>query len=105
MLYGSERHLTLQGGDMRLHDRVALVTGASRGIGRAIALTLTKEGAHVAVNYRQDAAAAAVVAQAIRDTGRQASDGQEWSAYLTGDVRRRAPWPVSSRSRLAARWL
>lgn len=34
------------------HDRVALVTGGSRGIGRAIALALGREGSRVAVSYR-----------------------------------------------------
>ena len=38
--------------DMQLKDRVALVTGGTRDVGRQIALTLAAEGATVAVNYR-----------------------------------------------------
>ncbi|MBF6327934.1 glucose 1-dehydrogenase [Nocardia transvalensis] len=59
-------------GAMSLQGRVALVTGAGRGIGRAIALALAEDGADVAVNYRADADAAAQVAAAIAAQGRRA---------------------------------
>jgi 3-oxoacyl-[acyl-carrier protein] reductase len=55
-----------------LGSRVALVTGASRGIGRAIALRLAKDGAAVVVNYVGNAAAAADVASEIERGGGQA---------------------------------
>lgn len=55
-----------------LAHRVALVTGASRGIGRAIALLLARAGADVAVNYRDRAADANTVVDAIRAMGRRA---------------------------------
>jgi len=57
---------------MRLAGRVALITGASRGIGRAIAMELAREGVDVAVNYRKQAAAAEETAAEIRALGRRA---------------------------------
>ena len=55
-----------------LAGRVALVTGGSRGIGRAVALALAEAGADVAVNYRERAADAETVATAVRGAGRRA---------------------------------
>jgi 3-oxoacyl-[acyl-carrier protein] reductase len=55
-----------------LTGRVALVTGGSRGLGRAIALAFAGQGADVAVNYRGNADAAEEVAGQIRSLGRQA---------------------------------
>ncbi|WP_226578680.1 3-oxoacyl-[acyl-carrier-protein] reductase [Halobacillus litoralis] len=52
-----------------LQDQVALVTGASRGIGRAIALELASQGAKVAVNYAGSEDKAEAVVQEIKDTG------------------------------------
>jgi 3-oxoacyl-[acyl-carrier protein] reductase len=54
------------------HRKIALVTGAARGIGRAIALDLASEGADIVVNYRSRPDAAENVAQEIRDMGRHA---------------------------------
>src|SRR6185369_16323915 len=56
----------------RLEGKTAIVTGGSRGIGRAIAVRLAREGAAVAVNYRAQAAAAEQVASEIRAQGGEA---------------------------------
>ncbi|MDF9408101.1 3-oxoacyl-[acyl-carrier-protein] reductase [Pelotomaculum isophthalicicum JI] len=57
---------------MVLNGRTAIVTGASRGIGRAIALNLAEKGAAVLINYAGRADAAAEVAETIRSAGGRA---------------------------------
>ena len=64
---------------MQIEGKIAFVTGASRGIGRVIALTLAEAGADVVVNYAGNAAAAEEVAAEIRKMGRRA-------LILQGDV-------------------
>lgn len=72
-----------------LKDKVAIVTGASRGIGRAIALSLASSGANVVVNYAGSEAAAHEVANEIEKMGRKAvlfqadvSDGEKVSQMV-----------------------
>jgi 3-oxoacyl-[acyl-carrier protein] reductase len=57
---------------MRLQGKTSLVTGASRGIGQAIALTMAREGADIALNCSSSVEAAEEVAGEIRGLGRQA---------------------------------
>lgn len=59
-------------GTQRLQDQVAIVTGASRGIGRATALALASEGASIVVNYASSQAAADQVVAEITALGSQA---------------------------------
>ena len=57
---------------MRFEGRVALVTGASRGIGRATAIKLASEGADVGVHYVRSAQPAEAVCEEVRALGRRA---------------------------------
>jgi 3-oxoacyl-[acyl-carrier protein] reductase len=57
---------------MDLADKIAVVTGSSRGVGRAVALGFAAEGANVIVNYTSNQSAADEVVDIIRRMGRQA---------------------------------
>jgi len=57
---------------MELEGKVAIVTGGTRGIGRAITLDLAANGADVVLNYRESADLAAELAEIIRNQGRRA---------------------------------
>ena len=69
---------------MRLKDKVAIVTGASRGIGRAVALALAREGAAVVVNYASNEKAALETLSLIGEAGGRAvvhqADVSDWEA-------------------------
>jgi acetoacetyl-CoA reductase/3-oxoacyl-[acyl-carrier protein] reductase len=69
----------------KLSGQYALVTGASRGIGRAIATLLAAEGATVALNYRTGATEAQALAQELRERGSE-------TLLLQGDVSERSAW-------------
>ena len=57
---------------MAFGGKTALVTGASRGIGREIACVLAAQGCDVAINYRHDEAAARETAGLVEQAGRRA---------------------------------
>lgn len=51
---------------MELKNKIALITGASKGIGRSIALEMAKEGAHIVINYKSDKQGAKQTAQLVK---------------------------------------
>jgi len=71
---------------MEIRNRVALITGSSRGIGKAIALRLAREGASIAVNYLRNREAAENVVRTAREYGVEAeayqADTSDFEAVL-----------------------
>lgn len=61
---------------LRLENKTAVVTGASTGIGRQVALTLAQQGAHVIVNYNRSEQSAQEVVETIRSAGGRAESVQ-----------------------------
>src|SRR3546814_7813595 len=61
-----------KGAPMLLENKVVLVTGASAGIGRAVAIGCARHGADVAINFGRDTAGAAAAVAAIEALGRKA---------------------------------
>lgn len=72
---------------MTLKGRIALVTGASRGIGRAIALALAEDGADIAVNFRREQADADKTVADIKALGRRAVAYQASVDVIEEDAR------------------
>ena len=72
---------------LELENRIALVTGASRGLGRAMAIALAGAGAQVAVNYRKEQAAAQEVCSTIQQLGSRAISVQA-DVSVSADVDR-----------------
>lgn len=78
---------------MKTLDKTILVTGASKGIGRAIALRLSRDGFRVAVHYHSDAAGAEATLEAVRHNGADGrlirfniSDREDCRAALEADI-------------------
>jgi acetoacetyl-CoA reductase len=80
----------------RLEGRRALVTGAARGIGRAIALALASEGADIAINYQSSESEAKSLAAELNNAGRK-------TLLFKGDVGERATW-TSMMEKITQAW-
>jgi 3-oxoacyl-[acyl-carrier protein] reductase len=78
-----------------LRDKVAIVTGGSRGIGRAISLAMARHGAKVAINYRQNSAAAEECAAQLTAMGAEHITVQA-DVTITSEVERLVDTTISN---------
>src|SRR3546814_20405463 len=85
-----------KGAPMLLENKVVLVTGASAGIGRAVAIGCARPGADVAINFGRDTAGAAAAVAAIEALGRKA-------VAIQGDVAEPAHAPGFGEGAVAVR--
>jgi enoyl-[acyl-carrier protein] reductase III len=74
----------------RFENKVSLITGSSRGIGRALALTLARDGAAVVVNYVRNADLAAETVREIEALGSRAIAVQAVASTTSSRTRRQA---------------
>jgi len=70
----------------RLLDKIVLITGASRGIGRAVAIRFAEEGANVAVNHYRDGAAAAETLAELAAVSRREGHGARQHCAIEADI-------------------
>ncbi|MDP6783352.1 MAG: SDR family NAD(P)-dependent oxidoreductase, partial [Dehalococcoidia bacterium] len=71
---------------MRLRDRVAIVTGSSRGIGKAIALAMAREGADVVVAARTESAGQSRMPGTIHETAEMIRALGRWAVPIKVDI-------------------
>jgi len=90
-------------GPIRLSDKIVLVTGASSGIGRAIAHAAAEAGADVAITYRRNRAGALAVVEELRATGRHA-DLRQVDVSLPQDLEGLTRWVATEFGRVDA-WI
>jgi len=88
--------------DLHLKDKVALVTGGSRGLGKGICQTLAAEGVKLAINYYRNAAKDIDFADEAEAVAEQLREAHGIDVRTSISPTRPRPWPSSSARRTAS---